>query len=181
MNSNILLTGGLGYIGAHTAYELISAGHNLVIVDNLCNSSKKVLARLESLVGKKIDFIKADVRNGTALDRIFKDRDIQSVIHFAGLKSVSESISEPLRYFDNNVVSTIELIKAMSRANVRRLVFSSSATVYGDLAKVPVSESSRLNVTNPYGRTKLICEDILRDLIASDSSWHLKFDTKSSF
>lgn len=173
MNSKILLTGGLGYIGAHTALELISAGYTLVIVDNLCNSSMNVLNRLEYLVGNKIDFIQADIRNGSALDQVFKDHDIQSVIHFAGLKSVSESVTQPIRYYDNNVGSTLELLNAMSHANVRQLVFSSSATVYGDPAQVPVIESSKLMATNPYGRTKLMCEDILRDLIISDSSWNI--------
>jgi UDP-glucose 4-epimerase len=145
----------------------------VVIVDNLCNSSAKVLDRIEALAGKNFSFIQADVRDSAALDRIFAEHRIDGVIHFAGLKAVGESVAQPLRYFDNNVGSTLALLQAMDRANVRRMVFSSSATVYGDPDQVPINESSRLQVTNPYGRTKLICEDILRDLQQADPRWQV--------
>ena len=171
--STILVTGGAGYIGSHTAVELLNAGHQVVIVDNLCNSSAKVLDRIEALAGKNFSFVQADVRDGAALDRIFAEHRIDGVIHFAGLKAVGESVAQPLRYFDNNVGSTLALLHAMDRANVRRIVFSSSATVYGDPEQVPITEGSRLQVTNPYGRTKLICEDILRDLQQADPRWHV--------
>jgi UDP-glucose 4-epimerase len=139
----------------------------------LCNSSAKVLDRIEALAGKNFSFVQADVRDGAALDRIFAEHRIDGVIHFAGLKAVGESVAKPLRYFDNNVGSTLALLQAMDSANVRRIVFSSSATVYGDPDQVPINESSRLQVTNPYGRTKLICEDILRDLLVSDPRWQV--------
>jgi len=145
----------------------------VVIVDNLCNSDIRVLDRLKKLCGPKFSFIQADVRDGTALDRIFAEHSIEGVIHFAGLKAVGESVAHPLRYFDNNVGSTLTLLQAMDRANVHRVVFSSSATVYGDPDTVPITESSRLQVTNPYGRTKLMCEDILRDLEKADPRWQV--------
>jgi UDP-glucose 4-epimerase len=171
--SSILVTGGAGYIGSHTVVELLNAGHQVVIADNLCNSSAKVLDRIEALAGKNFSFVQADVRDGAVLDRIFAEHRIDGVIHFAGLKAVGESVALPLRYFDNNVGSTLALLQAMDRANVRRIVFSSSATVYGDPEQVPITEGSRLQVTNPYGRTKLICEDILRDLQQADPRWHV--------
>jgi UDP-glucose 4-epimerase len=173
MTQRILITGGAGYIGSHTAGELMNAGHQVVIVDNLCNSSIKVLDRIQNLAGKNFTFIQEDVRNANALDKIFKEYSIEGVIHFAGLKAVGESVAQPIRYFDNNVGSTLALLQAMDRANVRRIVFSSSATVYGDPAQVPITESSPLQVTNPYGRTKLMCEDILRELQASDPRWQV--------
>jgi UDP-glucose 4-epimerase len=168
MTPKILITGGAGYIGSHTAVELMNAGHHVVIVDNLCNSSRKVLERIQNLAGPNFSFVEADVRSASALDAIFQEHTIEGVIHFAGLKAVGESVAQPVRYFDNNVGSTLALLQAMERANVRRIVFSSSATVYGDPEQVPITESSKLQVTNPYGRTKLMCEDILRDLQASD-------------
>ena len=171
--SSILVTGGAGYIGSHTVVELLNAGHQVVIADNLCNSSAKVLDRIEALAGKNFSFVQADVRDGAVLDRIFAEHRIDGVIHFAGLKAVGESVAQPLRYFDNNVGSTLALLQAMDRANVRRIVFSSSATVYGDPEQVPITEGSRLQVTTPYGRTKLICEDILRDLQQADPRWHV--------
>ena len=173
MKNTILITGGAGYIGSHTAVELMNAGHHVVIVDNLCNSSVKVLDRIEALAGKNFSFVQADVRDGAALDKIFTEHAIDGVIHFAGLKAVGESVAQPVRYFDNNIGSTLALLQAMDRAGVRRIVFSSSATVYGDPAQVPITEGSALQVTNPYGRTKLMCEDILRDLQASDPRWHV--------
>ena len=173
MTSSILITGGAGYIGSHTAVELMNAGHPVVIVDNLCNSSIHVLDRLRALCGERLTFVQADVRDAAALDRIFSKHDIGGVVHFAGLKAVGESVAQPLRYFDNNVGSTLALLQAMDRAGVRRIVFSSSATVYGDPDTVPIPETSRLQVTNPYGRTKLMCEDILRDLQAADPRWQV--------
>jgi UDP-glucose 4-epimerase len=173
MPSKILITGGAGYIGSHTAVELMDAGHEVVIVDNLVNSSIRVLDRLEKLCGRRFSFVEADVRDGAALDRIFAEHAIAGVVHFAGLKAVGESVAQPVRYFDNNIGSTLALLQAMDRAEVRRIVFSSSATVYGDPETVPITESSRLQVTNPYGRTKLICEDILRDLQQADPRWQV--------
>ncbi len=173
MTPKILITGGAGYIGSHTAVELMNSGQEVVIVDNLCNSSAKVLDRLQALCGSKFSFVQADVRDGAALDRIFAQDQISGVIHFAGLKAVGESVAQPVRYFDNNLGSTLALLQAMDRAGVRRLVFSSSATVYGDPAQVPITEASALQVTNPYGRTKLMCEDILRDLQAADPRWQV--------
>lgn len=171
--STILVTGGAGYIGSHTVVELLNAGHQVLIVDNLCNSSIAVLERIEKLANPNFRFLQADVRDGAALDRLFAEQPIDGVIHFAGLKAVGESVSQPVRYFDNNVGSTLALLQAMDRAGVRRIVFSSSATVYGDPEQVPITESSRLQVTNPYGRTKLMCEDILRDLQVSDPRWQV--------
>jgi UDP-glucose 4-epimerase len=171
--SNILVTGGAGYIGSHTVVELLNAGHQVFIVDNLCNSSIAVLERIEKLANPNFRFVQADVRDGAALDQLFNEQPIDGVIHFAGLKAVGESVSQPVRYFDNNVGSTLTLLQAMDRAGVRRIVFSSSATVYGDPEEVPITENSRLQVTNPYGRTKLMCEDILRDLQVSDPRWQV--------
>jgi UDP-glucose 4-epimerase len=151
----------------------LNAGHQVLIVDNLCNSSIAVLERIQKLANPNFRFVQADVRDGAALDRLFAEQPIDGVIHFAGLKAVGESVAQPLRYFDNNVGSTLALLQAMDRAGVRRIVFSSSATVYGDPEQVPITESSRLQVTNPYGRTKLICEDILRDLQVSDPRWQV--------
>lgn len=173
MPAKTLITGGAGYIGTHIALELMLAGHHVVIIDNLSNSNIKVLARLASLSGHKFNFVKEDVRNGAVLDQIFTENQIESVIHLAGLKSVGESVSQPVRYFDNNVGGTMTLLKAMDRAHVRRIVFSSSATVYGNPEQVPIVESSKLQVTNPYGRTKLMCEDILRDLQVSGPRWQV--------
>lgn len=173
MPSTILITGGAGYIGSHTAVELMQQGHRVVIVDNLCNSSLQVLDRLRTLCGESFDFVQADVRDARALDALFAQHPIEGVIHFAGLKAVGESVAQPLRYFDNNLGSTLTLLQAMERAGVRRLVFSSSATVYGDPAQVPIQETAPLQATNPYGRTKWMCEEILRDLQRADPRWHV--------
>ena len=171
--SSILITGGAGYIGSHTAVELLQAGHAVVIVDNLCNSSVRVIERIAQLGGRAPHFVQADVRDGAALDQIFAQHRITGVVHFAGLKAVGESVAQPLRYFDHNVGGTLSLLQAMDRAQVRRIVFSSSATVYGEPAKLPITEDSPLQATNPYGRTKLMCEDLLRDLQAADPRWQV--------
>ena len=173
MKSKILITGGTGYIGSHTVVEFINSGHHVVILDNLCNSSPKVLERIEAIAGKNFTFIEGDVRHIDTLEAVFSKHDINAVIHFAGLKAIGESVDRPLRYFDNNVVSTLILLQAMNRANIRRIVFSSSATVYGDSEQVPILENSKLQSTNPYGRTKLMCEDILRDIQNADNRWHV--------
>lgn len=171
MNNTILITGGVGYIGSHTAVEFMNAGFQVVLLDNLSNSSRQVLTRLNELCGPQFEFIDADVRDEKYLDRIFQMFNFAGVVHFAGLKAVGESMTDPLRYFDNNVNGTLTLLRAMDRAQVKHLVFSSSATVYGDPLIVPIPESARLQTNNVYGRTKLMCEDILRDLQFSDPRW----------
>ena len=168
----VLVTGGAGYIGSHTCIELINAGHNLVVVDNLSNSDKEALLRVEQIVGQAIEFHQVDICDAEALDSVFKGRDIEAVVHFAGLKAVGESVEQPLRYYHNNVYGTLCLCEVMARHNVYDLVFSSSATVYGDPASVPIDESFPLSATNPYGRSKLMIEEILRDLYVSDSRWN---------
>jgi UDP-glucose 4-epimerase len=173
MAAYILITGGAGYIGSHTAVTLMEEGHKVIIIDNLCNSSPRVLDRLHQLHGNAFEFVQADLRDGAALDRVFAQYPVHSVIHFAGLKAVGDSVTQPLRYFDNNVGSTVSLLQAMDRANVRRIVFSSSATVYGDPQQVPTPETAHLKATSPYGRTKLVCEDMLRDLQGADPRWQV--------
>ena len=169
----VLITGGAGFIGSHTCVELSKAGYHLVILDNLYNSRADVIDRLKQICGLSPIFIQGDVRNAATLDDLFSKYTITAVIHFAGLKAVGESVEKPLEYYDNNVVGTIQLLAAMERAAVRTLVFSSSATVYGDSASVPISETSPRSVTNPYGRTKLMIEDILADLSQSDPEWRI--------
>ena len=168
-----LLTGGAGYIGSHTAVELIEAGWRVVVVDNLCNSSALALDRVGGITGVKPELVVADIRDRAALDRIFTRTPIDAVVHFAGLKAVGESVSEPLRYYRNNLEGTLTLIEAMRDHDVRRLVFSSSATVYGVAATMPLAEDSPLGPTNPYGRTKLMIEEILRDVAAADPDWRM--------
>lgn len=169
----VLVTGGAGFIGSHTDVELLNAGYDVVVVDNLINSSKESLKRVENLTGKKITFYEADLLDEKALDDIFVKEDIDSVIHFAALKAVGESCEIPIRYFDNNLSGTINLLKVMNRHNVKSLVFSSSATVYGKPESVPIKENFPLSVSNPYGRTKLITEDMLRDIYKSDNEWNI--------
>lgn len=169
----VLVTGGAGYIGSHTVLLLLEAGHEVVVLDNLSNSSEESLRRVQTLTGREVTFINGDIRDSQCLDTLFADHEIASVIHFAGLKAVGESVAQPLRYYDCNVVGTIRLLEAMDRAGVKRLVFSSSATVYGDPASVPIREDFPLSTTNPYGATKLHIEDMLRDLQVSDAKWQI--------
>lgn len=169
----ILVTGGAGYIGSHTVVELLSAGKELLILDNFSNSSPKVLERIEKISGQKVDVIEGDIRDGALLAGIFANYPISSVIHFAGLKAVGESVEQPIRYYDNNVLGSLRLFEAMSGAGVKRLVFSSSATVYGDPHAVPISEEFPLQATNPYGRSKLVIEEMLKDIGRADSAWRV--------
>ena len=169
----ILVTGGAGYIGSHTCIELIKAGYELVVVDNLCNSSLDSLKRVEKLVGRDIPFHKVDVRNKAALTRVFEQYSIDGVIHFAGLKAVGESVEKPIEYYDTNVGGTIILAEIMREFDCKTFVFSSSATVYGDPHTVPIKEDFPLLATNPYGRSKLIIEECLQDVFVADDSWYI--------
>jgi UDP-glucose 4-epimerase len=171
--SRVLVTGGAGYIGSHTCIELMAAGHEVTLVDNFCNSKPAVLDRIARIAGRKPVFVEADVRDRPALDRIFSTGDYEAVIHFAGLKAVGESVGEPLRYYDNNVGGTVALCQAMQDHGVTTLVFSSSATVYGDPEHLPLTEDALLSVTNPYGRSKLMVEDLLRDLAVAAPGWRI--------
>jgi UDP-glucose 4-epimerase len=171
INKNILVTGAAGYIGSHTCVELLNAGYEVIALDNLCNSSPESLKRVEKITDKSIPLFKMDVRDRQALDNLLKTYRIDAVMHFAGSKSVSESVAHPLAYFENNVTGTVSLLQALDNAGVRRFLFSSSATVYGDPKSVPISESAPLSSTNPYGRSKLMVEQILHDLAKSDPSW----------
>ena len=169
----ILVTGGAGFIASHTNVELLNAGYDVVVVDNLVNSSRESVARVEELTGKKISFYEEDLLNEKAIDAIFEKENIDSVIHFAALKAVGESCQIPLRYFDNNLTGTLNLLKVMEKHGVKSIVFSSSATVYGKPESVPNREDFPLSVSNPYGRTKLIIEDMLRDIYKSDNEWDI--------
>lgn len=170
---NVLVTGGAGYIGSHTCVELLDAGHNIIVVDNLYNSKEEALERVKELTGKTLTFHKVDLLDREALDDVFKSHSIDSVIHFAGLKAVGESVSIPLRYYHNNITGTVILCEFMAKYNIKKIVFSSSATVYGDPHKVPITEDFPLSATNPYGRTKLMIEEILGDLYVSDNAWDI--------
>ena len=169
----VLVTGGAGDIGSHACVELLLTGYEVVVVDNLCNSSKASLERVAVITGKATKFYQADMRDKSALERVFSGHTIDSVMHFAGLKAVGESVSMPLRYYDNNISGTLTLLEVMSSAGVKSMIFSSSATVYGDPARVPILEDFPLGPTNPYGRTKLMIEEILRDLWKADASWNI--------
>ena len=170
---NILVTGGAGYIGSHTIIELIKAGHDVVVIDNLINSSKTSLDRVEKIVGKDIPFYEADVRNKEILATIFTDHNVNAVIHFAGLKAVGESVEKSLLYYQNNLESTLSLLETMKKSDVKKLVFSSSATVYGDPEKLPITEDMPRHATNPYGQTKLMIEQVLEDISASHDDWNI--------
>ena len=167
----ILLCGGAGYIGAHTFVELVARGHDVVVADNLSNSSVLALARLERITGRKVEFHQVDMRDQAGMSQVFAGPAFDAVVHFAALKAVGESCERPLDYFENNISGTITLLQVMKQAGVRRLVFSSSATVYGDPERVPVQEDARLQVTNPYGRTKLVMEQLIEDLCQNDAGF----------
>ncbi len=169
----ILVTGGAGYIGSHTCIELLGSGYDVVVVDNLCNSSEESLKRVKQITGKDITFYQVDLLDREALTRVFQKEKIEAVIHFAGLKAVGESVSKPLKYYHNNVTGTLILCDVMRSFGVKDIVFSSSATVYGNPATVPIREDFPLSVTNPYGRTKLMLEEILRDLHTADPGWNV--------
>ncbi len=169
----ILVTGGAGYIGSHTCVELQNAGYDVVVVDNLCNSSEESLKRVEQITGKKAKFYKVDLLDEAGLTKVFEQEEITSVIHFAGLKAVGESVEKPLEYYWNNITGSLILCRVMRSFGVKNLVFSSSATVYGNPHTVPIREDFPLSVTNPYGRTKLMLEDIFRDLYVADQSWNI--------
>ncbi len=170
---SILVTGGAGYIGSHTCVEMQNAGYEIVVVDNLDNSSKESLKRVEAITGKPVKFYEEDVRDKDALRKIFSENDIEAVIHFAGLKAVGESVAKPMLYYDNNLISTINLIEIMNEFGVKKIVFSSSATVYGVATEMPLKEGMPTGAINPYGRTKLFIEEMLRDLYVSDNTWSI--------
>ena len=170
---NILVTGGAGYIGSHTCVQLLDAGYDIAVLDNLDNSCEESLNRVKQITGKDFKFYEVDLTDKDATERIFKENKIDAVIHFAGYKAVGESVKNPLEYYTNNMVSFLVLLDIMKKNNVKNLVFSSSATVYGNAETMPILESFPLTATNPYGRTKLMGEEILRDLAASDSSWNI--------
>ncbi len=171
----ILVTGGVGYIGSHTLVELSQAGYDFVVYDNLVNSSKIAIDRVYKIIGKDISFEEGDIRDTKRLKEIFAKYDIDSVIHFAGLKAVGESVEKPLYYYDNNVTGTIKLLEIMKEFNCKNIVFSSSATVYGEPKKVPITEDAQtgIGITNPYGRSKYFIEEILKDLYKSDDKWKI--------
>ncbi|HTL04496.1 MAG TPA: UDP-glucose 4-epimerase GalE [Gemmatimonadales bacterium] len=167
----ILVTGGAGYIGSHTCLELLRAGHDVAVVDNLSNSSEAALRRVRELAGRDLLFHRADLRDADALERIFRDGSIDAVIHFAALKAVGESVEKPLLYWDNNLTGSLVLLAAMTRHRVKTLVFSSSCTVYGDPASVPIREDFPVSAVNPYGMTKLVTERLLQDVYRADPGW----------
>ncbi len=170
----ILVTGGVGFIGSHTVVELQNAGYDVVVLDNLCNASRKVLGRIEAITGKSVPFYEADIRDRKALEDIFAKEDIDSCIHFAGLKAVGESVQKPLEYYDNNVTGTLTLLDVMRKHNCKNIIFSSSATVYGDPAFVPITEECPKGVcTNPYGWTKSMLEQIMSDMQKADPEWNV--------
>ena len=171
---SILVTGGTGYIGSHTVVELLNNNYEVVILDNLCNSSKDVLGKIEKITGKKCKFYEIDIRDKEGLEKIFEENDIDSVIHFAGLKAVGESVLKPLEYYDNNVIGTIKLLEAMKEYSCKKIVFSSSATVYGDPGDPRYREDmGRGKPSSPYGGTKAIIEEMLEDVYASDNEWQI--------
>jgi UDP-glucose 4-epimerase len=171
--SCVLLTGGTGYIGSHTCVELMNAGYQTVLLDNLCNSSPVVVDRIEKITGKRPPFIEADIRDRAALDRVFEAHRIDAVVHFAGLKAVGDSVARPLEYYENNVGGSAILFEAMQAHGVRRIVFSSSATVYGMASQMPLEETSPTAPANPYGHTKLMVEQILHDMARADPRWRI--------
>jgi len=169
----VLLTGGAGYIGSHTAVECLAAGHEVVVFDNLSNSSVKSLDRVAQITGRPLTFVEGDIRDRAALRQLFADFELDAVVHFAGLKAVGESVEKPILYYDNNIAGSIALFEEMAAAGVKSVVFSSSATVYGDPATVPITEDFPLSATNPYGWSKLFIEQMLRDIALADAGWNI--------
>ena len=169
----VLVTGGAGFIGSHTVVELLDAGYEVVVVDNLSNASEESMRRVKEITGKSFDFYVADVRDRAKLEEIFSAHNIDWVIHFAGLKAVGESVQKPVLYYDNNLISTLVLLETMEKFGVRNFVFSSSATVYGEPERLPLDEDCRLMTTNPYGTTKLMQEQMLKDLYRADNRWNI--------
>lgn len=169
----VLVTGGAGFIGSHTVVELLDAGYEVVVVDNLSNASEESMRRVKEITGKSFDFYVADVRDRAKLEEIFSAHNVDWVIHFAGLKAVGESVQKPVLYYDNNLISTLVLLETMEKFGVRNFVFSSSATVYGEPERLPLDEDCRLMTTNPYGTTKLMQEQMLKDLYRADNRWNI--------
>ncbi|KLO24330.1 UDP-galactose-4-epimerase [Marinitoga sp. 1197] len=169
----ILITGGAGYIGSHACIEFLNAGYKIVVLDNFSNSKPEVLNRIKEITGKDFKFYEIDLLNKKDVEKIFDENQIDAVIHFAGLKAVGESVAIPLKYYHNNITGTLNLLEIMKEKNVKKIVFSSSATVYGNPEKVPITEDAPLSATNPYGRTKLFIEEILKDLYISDNEWSI--------
>ena len=169
----ILVTGGAGYIGSHTCVELIESGYTPIVYDNLSNSSTVALDRVKTITGQEVTFVEGDIRDSETLQQVIKSHKIEAVIHFAGLKAVGESVEKPLMYYDNNVSGSVKLLEAMQACDVKNIIFSSSATVYGDPASVPILEDFPISATNPYGQSKLMVEEILRDVYTSDDSWNI--------
>lgn len=173
MRKFVLVTGGAGYIGSHTCVELSKAGYDYIIIDNFCNSSLKTIDRINQIIGREIKYINADVRDKQVLDRVFEDYEIDSVMHFAGYKAVGESVLVPITYYKNNIDCLLTICEAMIKYNVKKIIFSSSATVYSGENSMPVDENGRLGCTNPYGWTKLMIEQMLKDLYISDNEWSI--------
>jgi UDP-glucose 4-epimerase len=169
----ILVTGGAGYIGSHTCVELLNSGYDIVVVDNFSNSKPEALKRVEEITGKEFKFYEVDILDREGLEKVFSENNIEAVIHFAGLKAVGESVEIPLKYYHNNITGTLILCEVMKKYDVKKMVFSSSATVYGNPKSVPITEDFELSATNPYGRTKLMIEEILRDVYISDNDWSI--------
>ncbi|MDY3301361.1 MAG: UDP-glucose 4-epimerase GalE [Lachnospiraceae bacterium] len=170
----ILVTGGAGFIGSHTVVELLNAGHDVVVLDNLCNSNPKSLERVKEITGKEVKFYEGDILDRDILQKIFRENDIESTIHFAGLKAVGESVQKPIEYYENNIAGTVTLVDEMRKAGIKNIIFSSSATVYGDPAEIPITENCPKGVcTNPYGWTKWMIEQILTDLQKADPEWNV--------
>ncbi len=169
----ILVTGGAGYIGSHTCVLLLEAGYDVIVFDNFSNASKESIVRVEEITGRSVNLVEGDIRNRSDLESVFSTQSIDAVIHFAGLKAVGESVKQPLRYYENNVGGTVTLCEVMAEYGCKRIVFSSSATVYGDPHTTPIKEDFPLSATNPYGRSKLFVEEILRDLYVSDNAWKI--------
>tara|TARA_R110001599_G_scaffold353866_1_gene600911 strand:- start:33539 stop:34558 length:1020 start_codon:yes stop_codon:yes gene_type:complete len=173
MKNTVLVTGGAGYIGSHVCVELLEQGYTVVVLDNLCNGSEVALQRVQEITGKTLIFQRGDVRDGPLMRKLLRDEQVGAVMHFAGLKAVGESVEQPLEYYDNNVTGAIDLLQSMRDEGVKTLVFSSSATVYGDPVSNPIDENFPLSATNPYGRSKLMIEEMLRDLSISDRDWDI--------